>query len=80
MVGWHYRLNGQEFKQAPRDGEGQGNLAFCSPWDRKELDMTEPLNNNKFLPQPDQVTKSRGCVQVWAYLEEPQVIIICILN
>ena len=52
MVGWHYRLNGQEFEQAPRDGEGQGNLAFCSPWDGKELDMTERLNNNKFLPQP----------------------------
>ena len=26
MVGWHYRLNGREFEQAPRDGEGQGSL------------------------------------------------------
>ena len=24
MVGWHHRLNGQEFEQAPRDGQGQG--------------------------------------------------------
>ena len=24
MFGWHHRLNGHEFKQAPRDGEGQG--------------------------------------------------------
>ena len=24
MIGWHHRLNGHEFKQAPRDGEGQG--------------------------------------------------------
>ena len=23
MVGWHHRLNGPEFEQAPRDGEGQ---------------------------------------------------------
>ena len=23
MVGWHHRLNGHEFEQAPRDGEGQ---------------------------------------------------------
>ena len=23
MVGWHYRLNGHEFEQAPRDGKGQ---------------------------------------------------------
>ena len=29
------------------DSEGQGSLACCSPWGRKELDMTEPLNNNK---------------------------------
>ena len=27
MVGWHYRLNGQEFEQAPGVGEGQGRLA-----------------------------------------------------
>ena len=33
-----------------KDGEGQGSLACCSPWGRKELDMTERLNNNsKFL-------------------------------
>ena len=31
MVGWHYLLNGQEFEQAPGDGEGQGNLVCCSP-------------------------------------------------
>ena len=32
MVGWHQRLNGHEFEQAPGDGEGQGSLACCSPW------------------------------------------------
>ena len=33
-----------------RDGEGQGGLACCSPWDRTESDITEQLNNNnKFL-------------------------------
>ena len=32
MVGWHHRLNGHEFKQAPKDGERQGSLASCSPW------------------------------------------------
>ena len=36
MVGWHHRLNGHEFEQAPGDGEGQGSLACCSPWGRKE--------------------------------------------
>ena len=48
MVGWHHWLNGHEFEQAPEDGEGQGSLAYCSPWGRKESDMTERLNNNKY--------------------------------
>ena len=46
MVGWHHRLNGHEFEQFLRDGEGQGRLVCCSPWGNKELDMTEQLNNN----------------------------------
>ena len=25
-------------------GDGQGSLAYCSPWGRKELDVTEQLN------------------------------------
>ena len=28
-------------------GEGQGDLQCCSPWGRKELDITGRLNNNK---------------------------------
>ena len=31
MVGWHHRLNGHEFEQAPGVGDGQGSLACCSP-------------------------------------------------
>ena len=31
MVGWHHRLNGHEFEQAPGDGEGLRSLACCSP-------------------------------------------------
>ena len=41
MIGWLHRLNGCEFVQTPRDGEGQGSLVCCSPWDCKESDMTE---------------------------------------
>ena len=26
MVGWHHRLNGDEFEQTLRDSEGQGRL------------------------------------------------------
>ena len=46
MVGWHHPLNGREFEQALGDGEKQGRLACCSPWSRRESDMTERLNNN----------------------------------
>ena len=41
LVGWHHRLDGHEFEQAPGVGDKQGNLAYCSPWGRKELDTTE---------------------------------------
>ena len=41
MVGWHHWLDGHEFEQAPRVGDGQGSLACFSPWGRKESDMTE---------------------------------------
>ena len=44
MVGWHHRLYGHEFEQAPGAGDGQGSLACCSPWGCKELDTTERLN------------------------------------
>ena len=33
MVGWHHRLGGHEFEQAPGVGDGQGSLACCSPWE-----------------------------------------------
>ena len=45
LVGWHHWLNGHEFDKTPGDGQGQGSLACCSPWGRKELDTTEQLNN-----------------------------------
>ena len=46
MSGWHHQLNEHESEQALGDGEGQESLACCSPWGRKELDITEQLNNN----------------------------------
>ena len=44
MVGWHHQLDGHEFEQAPGVGDRQRGLACCSPWRRKESDMTEQLN------------------------------------
>ena len=35
MVGWHHQFSGHEFEQTPRDSEGQGSLACCSPWGQR---------------------------------------------
>ena len=52
MVRQHYRLNGNEFEQTPGDSEGQASLVCCSPWDRKESDTTQKLNNNEIKHIP----------------------------
>ena len=44
MVGWYHQLDEHEFEQAPGVGYGWGSLVCCSPWGRKESDMTERLN------------------------------------
>ena len=44
MVEWHHQLTGHEFEQAQGVGDGQGSLAFGSPWGSKESDTTERLN------------------------------------
>ena len=41
MAGWHHRVDGREFESTLRVGDGQGGLACCGSWHRKELDMTE---------------------------------------
>ena len=46
MVGWHHRLGGLEFEQAPGVGDGQRSLACCSPWGGGESDMTDLSNYN----------------------------------
>ena len=44
MVGMHHDLMYMSLNKLQGDGEGQGILACCSPWGRKELDTTERLN------------------------------------
>ena len=47
MVAWHHRFDGHEFEQVPGVGDGQGSLAYCSPWGCKESDTTERLNKDE---------------------------------
>ena len=51
MVGLHHWLDGHEFEQALGIVVGQGSLVCCSPWGRKVLDTTEPLNWTEALPK-----------------------------
>ena len=44
MAGWHHRLDGRESEWILGVGDGQGGLACCDSWGRKELDMTELVN------------------------------------
>ena len=45
MVGWHHEPNGRDWANSRRWG-GQGSLACCSSWGRKQSDMTWQWNNN----------------------------------
>ena len=44
MAGWHHGLDGRESEWTLGVGDGQGVLACCNSWGRKESDTTERLN------------------------------------
>ena len=44
MAGWDHCLDGRESEWTAGVGDGQGGLACCDSWGRKESDMTEWLN------------------------------------
>ena len=56
MVGWHCRVSGHEFEQAPRDSEGQGSLACCSSQQHCQTIVISMENNwwkpTSQLPKP----------------------------
>ena len=50
MARWHHRLDGREFEWTLGVGDGQGVLACCDSWGRKESDTTERLNWTELRP------------------------------
>ena len=44
MAGWHHQLDGHDFGWTPGVDDGQGALACCDSWGRKESDTIERLN------------------------------------
>ena len=59
----YHCLDGHKFEKALGVGDGLGSLACCSPWGRKESDMTEWLNltelYTKMLSGRNDSTRSR---------------------
>ena len=47
MFGWHHWLDGHQFEQTPGAGNGQGNLACCSPCGHKKLDTHKKFGHKK---------------------------------
>ena len=82
MVGWHHQLNGHGFGWTLGVGDGQGGLACCDSWGRKESGLTErlngtELNNSKWLKavkwiyQEDTAFKTIGnCMTIWLPLAQ----------
>ena len=50
MLGWPHQLNAQELEQTLGDGEGQGSLVRCGPWDHKETDTLSHWTPNVRIP------------------------------
>ena len=66
MVGWHHWHEfGHESESTLGVGNGQGDMACCSPWGCKELDMTEWLNRtDTYL-----LSESSNWLMIWIKYE-----------
>ena len=64
MAGWHHGLDGRESEWTPGDGDGQGGLACCDSWSRKESDTTDWLNWTELIVRKDwySILQLIGCV------------------
>ena len=86
MVRWHHQLDGHKFEQAPEVDDGQGGLAYCSPWGRRvrhdqvtELnpwekgnDWSELYDHHDFLPFQTQ-DQRRGKAWLSHWVEETEI-------
>ena len=69
MAGWHHWLDGHEFEWTSGVGDGQGGLACCDSWGRKESDTTERLNWTELNWEPQ-------CLSWWLHVKFPGSIYI----
>ena len=68
MARWHHWLDGRESEWTLRVGDGQGGLACCDSWDRKESDTTELLNwtELKITADGDSSHKIKRRLLIWS--------------
>ena len=62
MARWHHLVDGRESEWTPGVGDGQGGLACCDSWGRKESDTTEQLNWSEHNP-----LNQRSCLQAGVF-------------
>ena len=76
MAGWHHWLDGCEFEWTPGDGDGQGGLACCDSWGRKESDTTERLSRTElnWKSSKSEVQQSWNCVTQLLHLPGPRLL------
>ena len=60
MVGWHNWRDGHEFEQALGVGDRQGSLVCCTPWGRKEVDMTDDWTEMIFAWRIPRIEEHKG--------------------
>ena len=78
IVGWHHRLNGHEFEQAPGVGDGQGGLhaavhgaakswTWLSDWSELNIFMYFTVNIYIFVIVSYFIIQLKKCTYIWIY-------------
>ena len=69
MAGWHHRLNGHEFEQAPRVGEGLGSLGMLLSVGSQRV--TQQQQQGRLSPEKGMAVHSSILAQKIPWTEEP---------
>ena len=74
MVGWHHRLNGHGLGWTPGVGDGQGGLACCGSWGRKESDTSRhPFRFGPAASVPTSyLSFTKPWMEAWPWAPHPQ--------
>ena len=62
MAELHHWIDGREFEWTPGIGDGQGGLACCNSWGRRESDTTEWLNWTELYVPMDMSSELLRCL------------------